>query len=127
MTDLDEIERVARRAAEAHAKVNGAPTAYTRWDARQEATPRYEDLAEYAQDIVDLIARVRAAEERATTATAKALQAAAQRVLDAESHVFDAVDEAERDAFLDDLADEILELSAAEIDRIDAAQEAKHA
>lgn len=95
------------------------------------------DMVMSRADTLALIARVRAAEgevarlredaeERESLATAKALQAAAQLVLDAESHAFDEVDEAERDAFLDDLANDILELSADEIDRINAAQEAEH-
>lgn len=62
--DLDEIERLAQACVDATQKIDGAPNAYTRWDAEQEAHAPYEDLGLHGADVLALIARLRAAEAR---------------------------------------------------------------
>lgn len=59
---MDDLEKAARWVVDANAAIDAATNAYERFDATEAAKPAWEDLGAYAQDIVDLVARVRAAE-----------------------------------------------------------------
>ena len=60
--DLDELERLAQAAADATARVHAATHARERYDANEAARAAWEDLGDCGEDVLALIARVRAAE-----------------------------------------------------------------
>lgn len=60
--DLDALEMCARAAADATARVHAATHARERYDANEAARAAWEDLGDCGEDVLALIARVRAAE-----------------------------------------------------------------
>ena len=60
--DLDALEMCARAAVDATARVHAATHARERYDANEAARAAWEDLGDCGEDVLALIARVRAAE-----------------------------------------------------------------